>query len=408
MIAFLAGGGARRRGRGAGPAGEFPPGPGRRDRRRAGAGDLRVGAARCSAAPARPAATWPIRRTRPRRPHGTRRVQRDGDVDQAAVLAAHGLRPEHRHDQVAGAGGRRSGYDVRAAVRPVQAPSGCGPASCRRRPASCSSPAATARCGPTTKTTARSCGPARCPAGRAACPSSINRRGAQYIVVASTPGGGRGGRAAAPPPPVSPDTPRGYIAFALAQVAEERSPRSARSSRMSKGTEVASRERPPTPCRRHRDSSWIRRDICHERRSRCPHVRLRRDEQLDQHVGRQVARHDLARRVRSDRAHANPGAPRTAPDQEHVLRARPHGPRLPGYGAGRFTRRVTRSAITDGCTKTRRCCLPRPSAGCSRKGSRRSTPSPACGRPATGRRDGTTVPRPCRSCWNSGSSTRAA
>jgi quinoprotein glucose dehydrogenase len=55
------------------------------------------------------------------------------------------------------------------------------------------------------------------PGGSRGVPVIYQAKGRQYLVVASTPGntGGGGGAQAAPAPAVSPDTPRGYIAFAL-------------------------------------------------------------------------------------------------------------------------------------------------------------------------------------------------
>jgi quinoprotein glucose dehydrogenase len=52
------------------------------------------------------------------------------------------------------------------------------------------------------------------PGGSRGVPVIYQSQGREYVVIASTPGG-RGGRAAGPPPVVPPDTPRGYIAFAL-------------------------------------------------------------------------------------------------------------------------------------------------------------------------------------------------
>jgi quinoprotein glucose dehydrogenase len=58
------------------------------------------------------------------------------------------------------------------------------------------------------------------PGGSRGVPVIYQAKGRQYLVVASTAGNGRGGgggggQAAATAPPISPNTPRGYIAFAL-------------------------------------------------------------------------------------------------------------------------------------------------------------------------------------------------
>lgn len=49
------------------------------------------------------------------------------------------------------------------------------------------------------------------PGGSSGIPVSYEAKGRQYVVMASLPGGGRRGAG----PAVPPDTPRGYIAFAL-------------------------------------------------------------------------------------------------------------------------------------------------------------------------------------------------
>ena len=48
-------------------------------------------------------------------------------------------------------------------------------------------------------------------------PVMYEAKGRQYLVVAATPGGGGGFGPQAPASQVPPDTPRGYIAFALAK-----------------------------------------------------------------------------------------------------------------------------------------------------------------------------------------------
>jgi len=56
------------------------------------------------------------------------------------------------------------------------------------------------------------------PGNSSGIPVSYEAKGRQYVVFSSLPRvAGRGGRGSrgAPPPEVSPDTPRGYIAFAL-------------------------------------------------------------------------------------------------------------------------------------------------------------------------------------------------
>ena len=130
-----------------------------------------------------------------------------------AVVAADGVRPEHRQDPVAGAERRDAGA-VRAA-RPKPAATRRAAAS-RRRPAACSSSAhhPIARCAPTIRTRARCCGRWTSRRPSKACRPSTKSGGREYIVFCV--GGGRGlfapregtGIAAAP-------GPAQYMAFAL-------------------------------------------------------------------------------------------------------------------------------------------------------------------------------------------------
>ena len=119
---------------------------------------------------------WRQRRQRPvpgRRPWPAarslrQRVRRDGHGNGPAVLDAHGVRLEQRHDQVARHDGRRSGDDL--ARRPAATPAACfsGRASSRRARDSCSLRAATAASAHTTRPPAACSGSAASPARRAA------------------------------------------------------------------------------------------------------------------------------------------------------------------------------------------------------------------------------------------------